>query len=160
MVLVQITKNFQDIHASQRKLERLVKTICRRFNVADAAIGIAVVDHAQMRKLNAQFLNRSGSTDCLSFDLSESEDPKSARSFEVIVNGELAVEEARLRGHSSEAELALYVAHGVLHHLGFDDSTKDHAKQMHDIEDEILQELGYGLVYNKRRGQKCRSSKI
>jgi ssRNA-specific RNase YbeY (16S rRNA maturation enzyme) len=36
-----------------------------------------------------------------------------------------------------------------LHNIGFDDSTKEKAKKMHDTEDEILQQLGYGLVYNK-----------
>ena len=61
----------------------------------------------------------------------------------------MAVRQASLRGHSSEAELALYITHGLLHKLGFDDSTKGRAKKMHDIENEILQQLGYGLVYNK-----------
>ena len=69
----------------------------------------------------------------------------------MVVNGEMAVREAKLRGHSSEAELALYITHGLLHNLGFDDSTQSQARKMHDTEDEILQQLGYGLVYNKRK---------
>ena len=62
---------------------------------------------------------------------------------------ESAVKEAKLRGHSSEAELALYITHGLLHNLGFDDSQRTKAKKMHKTEDEILQQLGFGLVYNK-----------
>ncbi len=61
----------------------------------------------------------------------------------------MAVREAVLRSHSSKAELALYVTHGLLHNVGFDDSTKEKAKKMHDAEDEILQQLGYGSVYKK-----------
>ncbi len=61
----------------------------------------------------------------------------------------MALRQADLRGHSSQAELALYITHGLLHNLGFDDSTEDKAKKMHDMEDKILQQLGYGLVYNK-----------
>jgi len=61
----------------------------------------------------------------------------------------MAVREANLRGHSSEAELALYITHGLLHNFGFDDSTPGKARKMHNVEDEILQQLGYGLVYNK-----------
>ena len=48
-----------------------------------------------------------------------------------------------------EAELALYITHGLLHNLGFDDSTEMQAKKMHDTEDEILRQSGFGLVYNK-----------
>jgi probable rRNA maturation factor len=61
----------------------------------------------------------------------------------------MAVRQANLRGHTSEAELALYITHGLLHNLGFDDSAENQARKMHETEDEILQEFGYGMVYNK-----------
>jgi len=109
-----------------------------------------------MRKINSQFLNRKSATDCLSFDLSDpatpgasERDSQAGKSFELAVNGELALKEAGLRGHDGEAELVLYITHGLLHNLGFDDATQNQAKKMHDTEDEILQQFGYGLVYNK-----------
>jgi len=97
--------------------------------------------------LNREFLNSKATTDCLSFDLSD--DEKGAKIFDLIVNGEMAVRQANKRGHSSEAELALYITHGLLHNLGFDDSVQSQTRKMHETEDEILQEFGYGLVYNK-----------
>jgi probable rRNA maturation factor len=151
MVVVQIANNFQDVDVCPAKLERLVKAICKRFKVSAATVSIGIVDDAEMRRLNARFLNRKGASDCLSFDLSDDKSPATDKSFELVVNGEKAVEEARLRGHSSEAELALYVTHGLLHNLGFDDSGPKKAKKMHDTEDEILQQFGYGLVYNKSK---------
>jgi len=160
MVRVQITKNFQDIDISVRKLQELVKTICRRFDLSKAVISIAIVDNVRMRKLNRQFLGRDSNTDCLSFDLSDGDEHQPNRSFELIVNGELAIKEALLRGHRTEPELALYVTHSMLHNLGFDDSTQEQAKKMHDVEDEILWQLGYGAVYDKKlRSQKCKSTK-
>jgi len=150
MIIVQTAKNFQDIDVCIPKLEELVKTICQRFRVPAANVSIAIVDDAEMREVNARFLKRGSASDCLSFDLSDEAGLECSRSFELLVNGEIAVKEARLRGHSSEAELALYVTHGLLHNLGFDDSTPEQAKKMHATEDEILQEFGYGLVYNKK----------
>ena len=149
MVVVQIAKNLQDVEVCLSKLERLVKAICKRFKLPAATVSIAIVDNAEMRKLNRRFLNRKGACDCLSFDLSDDKRPGTEKSFELVVNGEKAVEEARLRGHSGEAELALYVTHGLLHNLGFDDSAPKKARKMHDTEDEILQQFGYGLVYNR-----------
>jgi len=151
MVRVRITKKFKDVAASAGKLGQLVKTICRRFDLSKAVISIAIVDDAQMRKLNRQFLGRDSNTDCLSFDLSDGDERQSNRSFELVVNGELAIKGALLRGHSTEAELALYVTHSMLHNLGFDDSTQEQARKMHDAEDEILRQFGYGAVYGKKR---------
>ncbi len=148
MIVVQIAKKFGDIDVDLPKLKKLVKVICSRFKLSKVTIGIAIVDNAEIRKLNKRFLNCNSVTDCLSFDLSD-DDADSPKSFELVVNGERAVKEANLRGHSSEAELALYITHGLLHNLGFDDSRQAQAKKMHDTEDEILQQLGFGLVYNK-----------
>jgi probable rRNA maturation factor len=147
-IVVQIAKNFKDIDVNLPKLKKLVKAVCTRFKLSKATVSIAIVDDAEIRKLNKQFLNRSSTTDCLSFNLS---DDDARKSFELVVNAEKAVKEANLRGHSSEAELALYVTHGLLHNLGFDDSTQGQAKKMHDTEDEILQQLSYGSVYNKSK---------
>jgi probable rRNA maturation factor len=171
-IVVQVVKDFENIEVSLPKLKNLVRAICSRFGLLEVTVSIAIVDDAQIRKINKQFLNRNCTSDCLSFDLSDSPAPiehsgaaglgapKSSRLggaigaglpgiFELVVNGERAVREGRLRGHSGETELALYVTHGLLHNVGFDDSTKEKAKKMHNAEDEILQRLGYGAVYNK-----------
>jgi len=150
-IIVHIARDFKDIEVRLPELRKLIKAICKRFKLSKATVCIAIVDDAQIRKLNNQFLNSKSITDCLSFDLSDDKEPQPLKSLELIVNGEMAVREANLRGHSSEAELALYITHGLLHHLGFDDSTENKARKMHDMEDEILQQFGYGLVYNKRK---------
>ena len=175
-IVVQIAKNFSGLDVDLPKLKKLVKAVCNRFKLSKATVSIAIVDDAEIRRVNKQFLSRKSTTDCLSFNLSDDEtqapghrgsqtqkkrvrgrnerrlgSSRPSKLFELVVNGEMAVKEANLRGHSSEAELALYVTHGLLHNLGFDDSTKAQAKKMHDTEDEILQQLGYGLVYNKSK---------
>jgi probable rRNA maturation factor len=148
MITVQITNHFEKLPADARKLKKLVRTICKRFGVSQARISIGIVDDAEISDLNKKFLNHEGTTDCLSFDLSDETEPEERKVFDLIVNGELAIREAARRGHDAQAELALYVTHGLLHDLGFDDSTAEQAGRMHQTEDEILQHLGYGLVYN------------
>jgi len=157
-IVIQITSNFETMDVSLSKLEKLAKTVCNRFAGPGTPgtryeVNIAIVDDSEIRQLNAQFLNHKTTTDCLSFDLSDDEESEitnqKLKIFELIVNGEMAVRQADLRGHSSEAELALYITHGLLHNLGFDDQTSDQARTMHDTEDEILQQMGYGFVYNR-----------
>jgi len=155
-IVVEVTTHPGSPDVNPLDLEELVKAVCRRFDVSNATVGIAIVDDAEFREINSRFLNRKSTSDCLSFDLSEESEPKSGRVFDLVINGEVAVKQAALRGHSSRAELALYVTHALLHNLGLDDSTERRAGEMHKIEDEILQQLGYGLVYNSRAKTKRR----
>ncbi len=150
MIMVRITKHFVPAPADRPKLRKLVRTVCKRFGIVQATVGISIAADAEITVLNRRFLNHEGTTDCLSFDLSDETEPGAPRFFDLIVNGELALREATRRGHSAAAELALYVTHGLLHQLGFDDTTAAGAREMHRIEDEILQHSGYGLVYNRR----------
>src|SRR4030066_518146 len=151
-IVIRIIKNFKDIDISSLKIKKMAKAICCRFGRDGPAdtryeISIAIVGDNEIRKLNKEFLNSKAATDCLSFDLSD--DEKGLKIFDLVVNGEMAVRQANLRGHSSDAELALYITHGLLHNLGFDDSAKGRARKMHETEDEILQEFGYGMIYTK-----------
>lgn len=151
-IVVQIADNFTGLDVRLSKIKKLVQAAFNQSStgqIKPTVVSIAIVDDAEIRKLNSRFLNRKSTTDCLSFDLSDGKGPQSSRLFELIVNGEMAVRQANLRDHPPEAELALYITHGLLHNLGFDDSTDAGAKKMHDMEDKILQQFGYGLVYNK-----------
>jgi len=177
-IVVQIARNFDGPDVNIPRLKKLVKTVCTRFKACErreTIVSVAIVDNAEMKRVNKQFLRHNATTDCLSFNLSDDQSraakrkdsqtqknlvlgpngkrlhssSQSSKLFELVVNGEMAVKEANLRGHCGEAELALYITHGLLHNLGFDDATQAEAKKMHETEDEILQELGYGLVYNK-----------
>ncbi len=143
-IVIQITRNFKDIDLSLPGLKKLVTAICNRFRLSVATVSIAIVDNAEIRKVNKKFLGSNHTTDCLSFDLSDNDVD---RTFELVVNGEKAVKEAALQGHSCQAEMALYITHALLHTLGFDDSTQEQAEKMHQTENDILEQLGYGLVY-------------
>ncbi len=164
-ITIQIARNFRDVNVPLPKVRKLVKAALGRFAVSKTCktgyvVDIAIVDDDQIRQLNKQFNNHDTTTDVLSFDLSDSgkdqdEDNNAPRILQLIVNGRMAQRQAKLRGHPPEAELALYITHGLLHCIEFDDSTRTQARRMHEAEDEILQQLGYGLVYNKStRAQK------
>lgn len=159
-IRLHITESVKNARVPLPKLRKLAQIVCDRFGAGRTPemryeISIAVVDDVQIQELNGRFLNRNTTTDCLSFDLSDhnEEEPKAgnpiSRILELVVNGEMAARQADLRGHSSEAELALYITHGLLHHFGFGDATPSQARKMHDAEDEILQQLGYSSVYNR-----------
>ncbi len=146
-IVVQIACDCQTLKVDLDRFEDLACRICGRFNVKKAAISIAIVDDDTITQVNTKFLNHKTQTDVISFDLSDGTgEPKN---FELVVNAEQAVRQAQKRGHSTEAELALYITHGLLHNLGFDDADQQQGQKMHNTEDEILQQAGFGIVYGK-----------
>lgn len=97
---------------------------------------VAVVTDAAMRELNRRFLAHDWATDVIAFPLEEDEG-------EVVVSAERALAEAAERDVEPMAELLLYVVHGVLHLLGFDDHEPDDAERMHAESLDLLRSLGY-----------------
>jgi probable rRNA maturation factor len=130
-------------------LRRLARSVLRRFKVRLAALTVAIVDDKTMSALHLEFLGRAKITDVMSFDLS---DPlEKSKYYDIIINIDQARRQAATRGHSAQAETALYLVHGLLHQLGFDDLRTSQARLMHQQEDKILQEAGFGMIYSSRR---------
>ncbi|MEN6384227.1 MAG: rRNA maturation RNase YbeY [Phycisphaerales bacterium] len=125
------------------KAAELVQKTSRKFGLRKALINIEIADDKRIVEVNKKFLKSGKITDVISFDVSEDDD----KIFDIIVNAQLARRQAKLRGHSFEAELMLYIIHGLLHQLGFDDLTTRKAAKMHRMEDEILGKSGFGIVY-------------
>lgn len=130
---------------SQATLLRTVEaTLCNQ-DVGHARIHVAIVDDDEIARLNKKHLNHDGPTDVLSFDLSD--DGDTTLEGELVVSIDTAKRQAGLRQHSVEAELALYVAHGVLHLIGHNDASEEQASRMHEIEDTILMSIGVQAVF-------------
>lgn len=146
-ITVQVAQLCDKADLDTVRIEQLANAVWARFGTAKAIVSIAVVDDERISKLNEQFLKRKRTTDCLSFDLSDGQNPDE-KCFEIIVNAELAARCAEQVQHSPQDELALYIVHGLLHQLGFDDQNPDQARKMHQAEEQILGQLGYDFVYN------------
>lgn len=140
---VTITCADPNLPADLERLAALAQSVCKRFGKPSAQVSIAIVDDAETTRINTQFLGHAHTTDVISFDLSEETD----MSFELVVNADEALRQSSRRSHSLEAELALYITHGLLHQLGYDDTQPGDAEQMHAAEDAILEETGFGKVY-------------
>jgi len=144
-ISIEITCECGDIEVDFSRLKRLAGKVCRRFQVNKAQVSIAIVNDEVITRINREFLDEGHETDVISFDLSD--EMEGGMSMELVVNADEARRQAENRGHGIEAELALYIAHGLLHNFGFDDRQAQESRRMHEMEDEILEENGYGAVY-------------
>ncbi|HEX4129004.1 MAG TPA: rRNA maturation RNase YbeY [Pirellulales bacterium] len=124
-----------------RSLRAAVEIVLRDAAIPAATISIAVVDDATIRDLNARYLAHDDETDVLSFVLDHSADGLDG---EIVVSADTAERVAAELDVSAAEELLLYVIHGALHLVGYDDLDPARQAVMRCREQEVLAELGAG----------------
>lgn len=135
--------NLQNAYPIKRqRVREVVKAVLHR-EKADAELSVVFVDKDEITRLNKKFLGHKGPTDVLSFPL---ETNAKHITGEVIVCVPVAVEYAAEAKTEVEGEIMLYVVHGILHLLGYDDTDTKSANTIHHVEKEILTEFGYAVA--------------
>lgn len=107
-----------------------------------------IVDDAQMSQAHEKYAHVPGTTDVLTFDLRENADDP--LDVDLLLCIDEATRQSAKLGHSVERELLLYLIHGVLHCVGYDDHTPADAQRMHAKEDALLGAVGIDPVYAAR----------
>lgn len=136
--------------ADTEVLAALVRTVLAA-EAASVAISVALVDDPTIRALHREFQDQDSATDVLSFPLHDAEDEgpdvfdpdAEGPGGEVVVSVDTARREAAARGVPFEAELSLYVIHGVLHIIGYDDLDDAARARMRAAEARHLAAAGY-----------------
>ena len=121
----------QQMKVDTKPLTDIASAILHDHGFAQGELSIALVDDSTIRDLNQQYLNHDWETDVISFVLDEGEGWLAGQ---LIVSTDTASRVAKEIESSFEAELALYVAHGTLHLVGFDDLDDSAAVEMRAAE--------------------------
>jgi len=128
--------NLQSAHPiNKRRLIKAVRTVLASAQLAAGEISITVVDNPRMHELNREHLGHDYPTDVLSFVYMREGNRIEG---EIIVSADYAAAEATRYGWPADDELLLYVVHGGLHLVGYDDTTAEGSTEMRQQERAIL----------------------
>jgi rRNA maturation RNase YbeY len=133
---VTISSSQSAMRVPRKQIRQIIDLLAREESVRIADVDVAIVDDDQMAELNARHLSHRGTTDVLSFDLSDSVRP--GLSVQLIISGPEAARQGPIHGETKTRELLRYVVHGLLHQLGYEDQSVRGAARTHAREDEIL----------------------
>ena len=125
-------------------MREIARAVLDGQGVKDYEISLAFVDNATIHRLNKQYLDHDEPTDVLTFPYSAANAKK--LEGELVLGAEVTQVQASERSHDVQAELALYVIHGLLHLCGFDDKAAHDAKAMRERERHYLAELGLPAI--------------
>lgn len=119
----------------------VVNSILNDHQIQRSEISIAIVDDPTIRQLNKQYLDHDYETDVLSFVLGH-DDETGELEGQLIVSTDTAARLAEEVGGTMEQELLLYVVHGTLHLVGYNDKDPSDACEMRDAEKRYLESFG------------------
>jgi probable rRNA maturation factor len=138
---LQVRNRQRDRRVNSRLLRSICQTLLEELlTLSRYEVGIHLVSAPVIAEVNQHYLNHTGPTDVITFDLRE---PADARRLvgEIYVCVRVAEEQAREFDATWQSELVRYVTHGVLHLLGFDDLAPDQRRVMKREENRLVKAL-------------------
>ncbi|HEX8231162.1 MAG TPA: rRNA maturation RNase YbeY [Chloroflexia bacterium] len=150
LITVQVESLFED-KVDADALHRLAMHVLESEGApTPLEVGVVVTTDAEVHALNRQYLGHDYQTDVISFGMAEegSEEfitPEERPQYlgDVVISYDRAAEQAPEYGHGTEREVATLLVHGLLHLLGYDDTTDAEREKMHERQEALL-DLGFG----------------
>jgi probable rRNA maturation factor len=96
----------------------------------DAELSVVIGDDRWIQALNLKYLKKDSPTDVLAFPQDPTPGGAAPLLGDVAISAETAARQAAEMGHSFERELALLLAHGLLHLTGWEDNTPTKRRRM------------------------------
>ena len=153
MAKIEITDLQDHIPLDKKTILQVVRHVIKEEGRTAKSLSVVLTDNRHIRDLSNEYLQRDTVTDVISFPLEDPEWPEGQHATNGSINGEIiasaerAYYQAQAIHGNPEAELLLYIVHGLLHLVGYDDRTPRQARTMHAREDTLLSELGFPCVY-------------
>jgi probable rRNA maturation factor len=129
--------------SAARRLRNRGRAYLEALGRAEAELSILITGDAGIRRLNRTWRKKDRATDVLSFPLSDP--PGVGRVLgDVVISIDTAVRRGGRDARAVRIELDRYLAHGLLHLLGFDHERRGDAELMAAREEALVR--GEGLV--------------
>lgn len=136
---VEVT-NRSGVFAPEREIESLLTFGISYMDLhPECEISVTFVDDKEMEELHIKWMDEPGTTDVLSFPMDMPEGKNDPQMLgDIVIDPLVAAKQAATAGHSTEHEIFILAAHGLLHILGYDHADKDEEKVMFDLQETIV----------------------
>ena len=139
--IIEIKNQQKKVRLNLPRIKKIASKILKLSKVSGAHLSIAFISNQKIKILNKQYLRHDYPTDVISFDFSEKKQRVKYLNGEILVSAEMAAQNARTFGTNAEQQIILYILHGTLHLLGYNDHTPNEIKQMRKTEEKLMSAL-------------------
>jgi len=144
MIRLQTNNRFERLSFSADQLDLLIDTLCshRTDHALAGELSLAFLSDGELAGIHEEFLGDPSPTDVITFP----GDLESDLVGEICISVERAEAESLSRGEPFSRELTLYLVHGWLHLLGFNDLSEQERLEMRRAESETMDFLSENLA--------------
>lgn len=130
----------KDVSIRAASAKPIVKEVLKNENFSTDEISVYFVSNEEICRLHLDFFNDPSSTDCISFPLDDKEEQEFGYHIlgEVFICPKAALD---ITEDSVYTEITLYLVHGLLHLLGYDDIEERKRKKMREAETRHMEHL-------------------
>jgi len=129
-VIIDIINKQKALKINSAEVEKIVEYAIAFENDHCDEVSINFVSTKKISSLHAQFFDDPTTTDCISFPIDDDDEIMSGYRMlgEIFVCPQTAIDYAENHQVDAYQELTLYIVHGLLHLMGYDDiDVKDRA---------------------------------
>ncbi|MFZ5831008.1 MAG: rRNA maturation RNase YbeY [Planctomycetota bacterium] len=148
MIKVSIANRQEVLPVDIGRLRRVLRALLGDHGIHRGTLGVAIVDDETIAHLHARWLDDPEPTDVLSFPLGSG---PGMLDGEVIASAETAIAASEQYGLAPADELLLYVIHGTLHLLGYDDRRYGERARMRHAERVAMRQAGIDMPHAPER---------
>lgn len=137
--------NLTNEKINEELIENVIEETSKYLKVNSSLVSIVLTDNKRIHEINKTYRKVDAPTDVISFafqDESIEPDNNFTNLGEIYISIEKARTQASDYGHSFERELSFLTVHGLLHLLGYDHMRESDEKEMFDLQEKILKNLG------------------
>ncbi len=134
-VKVHIGNSQKDLPIEKRLITQIVRDLLMFLELECKEISIYFVTKKKISALHEQFFQDPSPTDCISFPLDNE------HLGEVFVCPSVAISYAKEKGLDPFEETILYIIHGILHLIDYDDQTPKDKKVMRGMEKKCMEHI-------------------
>ena len=143
---LSLTLQFPDERLKKQLPKALLKSAVQAALFAPAEITLRFVDAAEGKILNRDFRGKDYATNVLTFAYTEDEDADITLA-DIVLCTDVLEREATEQKKPLDAHAQHLIVHGVLHAQGYDHEDDEEAREMEQLETEILASLGLDDPY-------------
>jgi len=142
---VSVSTAHPDAARYAKKLAELADQFLDKLKLHESELSLSLVTDRAIRRLNRTWRKKDKATDVLSFPAGDLPEGVPGRKplGDVVISLDTAKRQAKEHKRSLQDELALYLAHGLLHLIGYDhEKSPAEARKMAQMEERLLGSAG------------------
>ena len=128
----------------------LIKKVIKKTSIEKYSISVIFGSDILVSDLKKKFFSLNQWTDVIAFNLSESNDINNLEA-EIYISMPTAKENSIIYNEPYEKEIARLLIHGILHLIGYDDTTDIGKHKMRDLENSYLKQSNWGALFGGKK---------